>query len=267
MRPPPHLMPTNRLIAALPRIDRELLTSAFEPIVLTPRNLLFDVDRPIEFVYFVEHGVVSLVVPMPDGTAVETATVGNEGFVGLPAYLGSDRSTAQAFCQIAGAAKRVAVADFHRAVRLSDTLDTILKRYTLAYLTQVSQTSACNRLHTMRERCARWLLQCHDRVQSDTFHLTQDFLAQMLGVRRATVSEAASALQAAGLIHYEYGRMTIRDRLGLEQATCPCYAIVTREWTRLMGNYTGPSMFHDTRTSEDGQSTLRAPAAEQSADL
>ncbi len=154
---------------------------------------------------------------MSDGSAVETAAVGWEGMVGLAGFLGTDRTTAQAFCQIRG-----------------DALRSILNRYTHAHFTQVAQASACKRLHTMRQRCARWLLETHDRVHRDTFPLTQELLAQMLGVTRPSVTVAARTLQQAGLIRYRRGEITVLDRDGLEEAACECYQSTREAYERLI---------------------------------
>jgi CRP-like cAMP-binding protein len=174
-------------------------------VELELRQIVFDVDRPIAHVHFPEAAVVSVLSVMADGAAVETATVGREGMVGLPVFLGSDRTSAQAFAQVPGPALRMAADDFRAAVADTPTLALALHRYTLALFTLVAQGSACNRLHTMVERCARWLLLTHDRVGHDEFGLTHQFLSQMLGVRRATVTEAMGALQEAGAVDYHDG--------------------------------------------------------------
>ena len=178
-------------------------------------------------------------------------------------FLGSDRTSSQAFCQVSGSALRLSADAFREQLARSATLRTALGTYTLAFLTQTSQASACNRLHTMRERCARWLLETHDRVARETFDLTQEFLSEMLGVRRATVSEVASALQRDGLISYEYRRITVLDRDGLEAAACDCYRIIKHEYQRLIEGYVAPTVFADVRTSVDAQTALEPPSAPQ----
>ena len=228
------------------------------------RQVLFDVDRPIEHVYFPEDGVVSVLSVMADGSAVETATIGHEGLVGLPLFHGTDRTSAQAFAQVEGAAYRLPAADFRAAVAPGAPLARMVHLYAQALLTLIAQSSACNRLHTMRERCARWLLHTHDRVGAaegvDAFPLTHQFLSQMLGVRRATVSETMAALQEAGLVRYVMGRVTVTDRTGLEGAACECYAIIQREFDRLLGGPTPPRPLPDplagVPTSEGGRSIL-----------
>ncbi len=226
--------PRNRLLALLEDDARQRLMDVAERTPLRLKQILFDANAPIEHVYFVEDGVVSLVAGTGDGVVVETATVGNEGVVGLPLFLGADRTSAQALAQIAGTAYRVPADAFREELRRDEGLVQLLGRYTQAFIAQTAQTSACNRLHTMRQRCARWLLECHDRVEGDTFILTQEFLSKLLGVRRATVSEVASGLQRDGVIQYEYGHITVRDRSALERETCECYAIIKREYERLI---------------------------------
>jgi CRP-like cAMP-binding protein len=223
------------------------------------RQLLFDKDAPIEHVYFCESAVVSIVNMMSDGTAVETATVGNEGMVGLPLFHGVDRTAAQAFCQIPGDALAMTSAAFRTELRHPGTLGTLLGRYAEAMFTMVAQSSACNRLHPMRERCARWLLTTHDRVGGDEFPLTHHFLAQMLGVRRATVTEAAGSLQDARLIAYRMGTVRILDRPGLETASCECYAIIRAAFGHLLPGHVSASPLARVPTSKGGKSRALSP--------
>jgi CRP-like cAMP-binding protein len=233
------------------------------------RQVLFDVDRPITYVYFPEAMVTSILGVMADGTAVETATVGREGMVGLPVFLGTDQMSAQAFAQIPGPALRMSAEAFRAAVAESPALTLALHRYTQALFTLVSQNSACNRLHTMAERCARWLLHTHDRVEHDEFPLTHQFLSQMLGVRRATVTDAMGSVQERGAVEYQMGRVRVRDREALERAACECYAIITREFDRLLGDPGArparpASPLGAVTTEQDGRSALEdgAPRGE-----
>lgn len=244
----------NRILGALSGPDLARVAPALERVCMASRELAFDVDVPISHVYFPEDCVISIVGVMTDGSVVETATVGLEGMVGLPVFLGVETTPAQAFCQIPGEALRLDTGTLQREVARGGQLSAILSRYTQAHFTQVAQASACNRVHTMRQRCARWLLQTHDRVTNNEFPLTQRFLSQMLGVRRATVTEAARSLQHAGLIAYVHGRVTIRDRLGLERAACECYAIIQREFERLLEGRNPPSPLAGVRMSERGYS-------------
>jgi CRP-like cAMP-binding protein len=253
--------PRNRLLAQLGADEWTRLSSRAEVVPLALREIVYDIDAPIEHAYFVEDGVISIVASALDGTAVETGTVGNEGFAGLPLFLGSDRTSAQAFCQVPGSAHRLTAAALGDALRCGPDLSAVLGRYTLAFLTQAAQGSACNRLHSMRQRCARWLLETHDRVVGDSFGLTHEFLSQMLGVRRATVSEIAAQLQRDGIIHYEYRRITILDRARLEEATCECYTVIRREFERLIEGKNVTSIFSGRQTASGGQTALRAPDA------
>lgn len=215
--------PRNRILALLPAEEMEGLRPALERVRLETRQVVIDVGAPIEHVYFPETAVVSIVSIMPDGSAVETATVGYEGMVGVPVFLGAGSMAGQAFAQVPGEAYRMSAGDLRAEVRRGGVLPDVLGRYTQALFTHVAQSSVCNRLHPVEQRCARWLLQTHDRVAADEFLLTQEFLATMLGVRRVTVSEVAHRFGEQGLISYTRGRITIVDRPGLERASCSCY--------------------------------------------
>ena len=225
----------NGLLARLSADRSATLLHAAEVVQLDLRQRIYESGSAIEHVYFPVTAVVSLVTVMSSGPAVEIATVGNEGLVGLPALLGEASSPARAFAQVPGAAVRVPTATLATAMCTDLELGQIVRRYALALLTQVAQTAACNRLHAVEQRCARWLLMTHDRVGGDRFDVTQDFLAQMLGVRRATVSAAAGALQQAGLIRYSRGRIRILDREGLERTSCECFATVRGHYERVLG--------------------------------
>jgi CRP-like cAMP-binding protein len=223
----------NRLLAALPGSAYERLLPALEPVSLSLRQTIYEAEQPIEYVYFVRVGVISMVSVMQDGTIIEVATVGNEGMVGLPVFLGADTIAMHAFVQIPGAAMRMKATALREEVRNGGALAALLQRYTQALLIQIAQGAACNRVHSIEERCARWLLMTHDRVGADEFPLTQKFLSQMLGARRASVNRAARVLQQAGFIRYRRGQITILDREGLESAACECYTVIKREYERL----------------------------------
>lgn len=225
----------NRLLQALPRREYQRLLPDLEPVSLAAGQSIYEPNQAIPHVYFVQSGVISLVSRMEDRTVVEVATVGNEGMVGLPVFLGSDTIPLQAFVQIPGAALRMRSGRLREEAGNGNGLTALLQRYTQTLFVQVAQGAACNRVHSIEERCARWLLTTHDRVGADQFPLTQQFLAQMLGVRRAVVNRAARALQQEGLIRYRRGTMTILDRAGLEAAACECYAIIREEYARLFG--------------------------------
>jgi CRP-like cAMP-binding protein len=222
----------------LPRSEYDRLEPSLALVSLSVRDLLFDVDQPIEYVYFPETCVASTIALMSDGSAVETATVGDEGMVGMAVFHGTDRTASQAFCQVPGDAIQLSVDDFRDALGRSPKFSEMLHLYAQALFTLVGQSSACNRLHMMRQRCARWLLHTHDRVGAsrgvDEFPLTQQFLSQMLGVRRASVSEAMSMLQESGAVSYEMGSIEIVDRPRLEAHACECYRLVRSEFDRLL---------------------------------
>jgi CRP-like cAMP-binding protein len=248
-------MPRNRILAALPVDELDRIRPALEPVDLPLRQVISDPNRPITHVYFVEEGVVSIVGVMADGAAVETATVGNEGMVGMPLFLGTDRMAAQVFVQVSGHGYRMRADAFQRELAHGGALGKRLGLYAQAMITLLSQNSACNRVHTAEQRCARWLLLTADRVGGDTMDLTHLFLSQMLGVRRATVTEIAGALQARGLIEYSRGRITVVDRPGLEAAACECYGVIASEFDRLLGGGTIPNPLESVDVSEGGMST------------
>jgi CRP-like cAMP-binding protein len=172
---------------------------------------------------------------MADGRAVEFGTVGNEGMIGLPLFLGADRSPHRAFTQVPGDALRMRAEDFREEMGRQGQLAGLLRRYNQALMNQMAYSVACNRLHSVEERMCRWLLMTHDRVGADRFPMTQEFLAQMLGVRRPSVTVVAGVLQKAGLIAYARGWVVILDRAGLEAASCECYRVVRDDFERLLG--------------------------------
>ncbi len=194
--------------------------------------------QTIDEVYFPLSCVLSTVAEGASGEVVEVATVGREGMSGISVYLGvSSASNLETFAQIRGEALSMRARDFQAHLERETRLVQIMGCYTQAMFTQISQASACNRMHPAQERCARWLLMTHDRVMQDQFELTHEFLAQMLGVRRATVSEIAGALQDAGIIRYARGTMTILDRAALEERSCECYRIIRDEYARLLSPF------------------------------
>lgn len=223
----------NRLLASLPGGVRAELAGRAERISLALKTPLHRANEKISHVYFPLGGAVSLVIRMSDGTAIEVALVGNEGLVGTAVFLGVERSPADAFCQVCGDALRLAVADFKDVIRSHELRD-LVGRYVQALISQISQSSACNHLHSVRERMCRWLLMMHDRVGEDELALTQEFLAQMLAVRRPTVTVVAGTLQQRKLIQYRRGRIRILDREALERGACECYHVVRREFERLL---------------------------------
>lgn len=225
----------NRLLAALPQEEYDRVVAHMETVALEYQQDLYKPNEPIDYVYFPKSGVVSLLTIMQNGEAVEVATVGNEGMVGLPVFLEADSIPGKAFAQIPGDAWRMSADAFKEQVSPGSPLHDLLQRYTQALFNQIAQSAACNRLHSVEERACRWLLMTHDRVGEDFFPLTQEFLAHMLGVRRPTVSTVASILQKAGFISYSRGKITILNREGLESASCECYEIIRAEFERLVG--------------------------------
>jgi CRP-like cAMP-binding protein len=229
---------SNRVLSALPRASLERL---MPDLVLRPlelRQVLQARGVPVEHVIFPLEGVASMISLGDSGGSIEVATIGREGIVGLPLFLGGQSAAGEVFIQVPGKGLFMFAAKFQRHVGQEPALTRILLLYTQALLTQVAQCSACNQHHSIIGRCARWLLQTHDRVSGDEFPMTHEFLSLMLGVRRATVTETAQALQGRGLIQYHRGVVNVLDRVGLEQASCECYRLINREYTRLLTNRT-----------------------------
>jgi CRP-like cAMP-binding protein len=225
----------NRLLAALPEQEYERLLPRLETVPTGLKETLLEPGRPIPYVYFPRCGVFSVLITMEDGHAIEVGTVGHEGMVGLPVFLGADRSPAKVFCQVVGEADRMEAGAFREEAGWGGALHDLMRRYTQAVLNQIAQSVACNHLHSVEERMCRWLLMTHDRVGGDEFPMTHEFLSQMLGVRRASVTIVAGIFQKAGLIAYHRGTISILDRAGLEAASCECYHVVRREFDRLLG--------------------------------
>jgi len=231
----------NRLLSSLPADVLRRLQPGLATLEGGFKKNFYEDEKSISHVYFPAGCVGSLLTTMESGDAIEVGTVGNEGFVGLPVLLGSTNSprSSRALVQIPGPLIEMGVDAFREALRREPPFQALLLRYTNAFFMQVAQSAACNRLHTIDQRCCRWLLMSHDRVGSDYVPLTQEFLSQMLGVRRASVNAAAALLQRSGLIRYSRGRITVLDRKGLEAATCECYWVIRREFERLLGEPTG----------------------------
>jgi CRP-like cAMP-binding protein len=224
----------NRLLSCLSRDLQIRLLPRMEKISFALKQILYDVEQPITHAYFPLSGVISLVITLRAGETVEVATIGNEGLAGAPLFLGAERSAAKAVCQVTGQALRMRADNFRRSVEELPELHAVVRRYTQGLFDQVAQTTACNHVHSVQARMCRWLLMTHDRVGADEFHLTQESLAQMLGVRRPSVTVAAGTLQRAGLIRYQRGRIRITDRAGLESGACECYETVRQEFDRLL---------------------------------
>ena len=226
----------NRLLGLLPPRDYARLRPHLQRIPLEYRQSLYRAHRPIGFVYFIETGVGSLVNTMANGDAAEVGTIGNEGVVGLPLVLGDDRAPTGVYVQVPGAGLRIKANVFNREMARSASMRTVMLHYAHAVFNQVAQSAACNQFHSLEQRCCRWLLMTHDRMHSNEFLLTQEFLAMMLGVQRTGVTAAAGALQRTRLIRYTRGNVRITDRRGLQQRSCECYGISKREFDRLLGD-------------------------------
>jgi CRP-like cAMP-binding protein len=216
----------NRILKLLSSAELERLNSDLEPVTLSFKEPFYEEGKRITHLYFPNSGVISLVTDMDEGEPIETGTIGREGVLGISAVLGMPHANTRAFCQIPGDAVRISYEAVQAEVSREGSLGPILLRYTNALMVMLGQGAACNRAHPLEQRMCRWLLTTRDRVDSDDFPLTQEFLAQMLGVRRPSVSLAGAALQHAGLIKYSRGRITITNRRGLEDASCECYAII-----------------------------------------
>jgi CRP-like cAMP-binding protein len=233
-RPDPAQSP-NRLLAALPAQEYLRLSTHLRTVALAPKQTLQKADEDIDTIYFPGGGMCSVVSVMEDGRMVEVATVGNEGMVGITAFLGGARPFGGAMVQVPEVTAQImSVAAFRREVDRRGPFRDVIARYGQAFLAMVMQTSACNSLHPVEQRCARWLLMTHDRIGQNEFALTQEFLAVMLGVRRPTVTIVAGTLQKAGLIDYGHRRIVILNRRALEAASCECYRIVKRHFDRLL---------------------------------
>ena len=224
---------TNYLLDALPADERAELMKHLRPSHLVVKTVLFEPGQPIESVHFPVDGVISLVTPLADGNIVEVATIGNEGIVGVPLVSGGSLAV-RAISQVGGRSFRMDARSFVTEFERLDSFRGLVQRYVQALFGQISQAAACNRLHSNEERLSRWLLMSRDRVGTDTFPITHEFLGQMLGSRRATVTLSAGLLQAAGLIRYHRGRVTIVDREGLESVSCECYAIIKTALQRVV---------------------------------
>lgn len=223
----------NRLLAALPKADFTRFFSKLEPIDLTLRQVLQVTAEPFEYVYFMEQGISSVLTIMADGSASEVGMIGNEGMVGISALLGDRPSAQQIIAQFPGKALRMPAALCRTA--FGDSLDvrTVMLRFASAFFNLSAQTAACNRLHSIEQRFARWLLMAYDRAKSETIPMTHEFLSSMLGVRRAGVTVTAGELQQSGLITYRQREITILDPTGLGAVACECYRIDHERLARL----------------------------------
>jgi CRP-like cAMP-binding protein len=227
---------TNRILAQLPAEEYQSLSPHLEPVALTLGDVLYYPQDPVTHVYFPNRGTVSVVATLENGGAIEVGVVGNEGLFGVNVVLGSVSTPHEALVQLPGDAFRIETKVIRKEFKKGGQLQDLLLRYTQVFIIQIAQTAACNRSHPINGRLARWLLMSHDRAMTDELLLTHDFIAVMLGTRRAGVSEAAGRLQNDGVIKYKRGRIQIIDRQGLESISCECYPLVKREFERLLGD-------------------------------
>lgn len=227
----------NGILDKVSAEECQLVFRHLEQVELHLGEILSQPYEPIEYIYFPQQGTISVVVLMEDGAQAEVGVVGNEGMYGLPVVFGTDSAPLQAMVQIPGRALRVKARVLREELKDCGDFQKSLLRYAQAFLVQTAVTAACNRVHHLDGRLARWLLMTHDRAKADNLQLTHDFIATMLGVRRAGVSVAANKLQAEGWIKYRRGQIQILDRAGLEAYSCECYGVVKKEFDRLLNAY------------------------------
>jgi CRP-like cAMP-binding protein len=246
----------NRILAGLPPHELAPIADRLEPVTLERRRLLYDPERPISHVHFVEHGIASILSVMSDGSGVETATIGAEGMIGMPLFHGLDRTEEQAMIQVPGNGYRLEAGAFVEWLGRAPELRRMLHRFAAYQFTFAAQNSGCNRKHVVSQRCARWLLIVHDRMGEGEFLLTHDFISQMLGIRRASVSDTLAALQRRGIIRTTRSRIAIVDRAALEGEACECYRIITAAEQRMLHGVGVSSPLRGIDVSRGGVSTI-----------
>ena len=232
--PNPHKPQQNHLLAALPAADYERLLPHLEPVTLPLGLVVFESGSKLRHLYFPASGIVSLLYAMEDGASTEIAVIGSEGVVGIALFMGGESTPSRAVVQSAGRGYRLKAVVLKTEFERGGPLQHLLLRYTQALIAQMTQTAVCNRHHSVEQQLCRWLLLSLDRLPSNELKMTQELIANMLGVRREGVTEAAGKLQAAGLITYSRGHITVLDRPNLEGQVCECYAVVRKENIRLL---------------------------------
>ncbi len=232
----PHTSSHNHLLAALPAADFEALAAHLERVPMRLGDILYEPDEQLQYAYFPTTCIVSLHYVMESGASAESAGVGNEGVVGISLFMGGDTTPSSAVVQTAGHAYRLAGRVLKQEFNRSGLLQRLLLRYTQALMTQMAQTTACNRHHSVEQQLCRWLLLTLDRMSTSELIMTQELIASMLGVRREGITAAAGNLQHAGIISYRRGHITVLDRAGLESHACECYAVVKNELSRLLSD-------------------------------
>jgi CRP-like cAMP-binding protein len=231
----PRVPAVNRLLEALPSGDLRRLLAECETLELAFGDVLYTAGDRLSHVYFPISSFISLIMPIDDSSSLEVGMVGNEGMFGIPLALGVDVSPVRAVVQGAGPALRMGAASFCTELGRSPALQREIDRYVFVHLSQLAQTAGCTRFHVVEARLARWLLMTQDRAHANTFHVTQEFLAFMLGVRRVGVTKAASSLQERKLIRYSRGDITVLDRRGLKAASCGCYKADRASYDQTLG--------------------------------
>ena len=224
----------NHLLAALPEAECRAWMALLEPVDMALGQVLYEPGVPLEYVYFPTSAIVSLLYVMENGASAEIAMVGNEGIVGISLFMGGDSTPSRAVVQSAGQGYRLLAQVMKDEFNRAGPVLHLLLRYTQALITQMSQIAVCNRHHSVDQQLCRWLLQSLDRLQNNELVMTQELIANMLGVRREGVTESAVKLQQAGVIRYARGHISVLDRKGLERRTCECYAVVKKEYERLL---------------------------------
>jgi CRP-like cAMP-binding protein len=231
---PPNFPKQNHILDALPDVDYARLLPDLELLSLPLGTAVYESGGKLGYVYFPTTSIVSLLYVMENGASAEIAVTGNEGLVGISLFMGGETTPSRAVVQSAGSGYRLRSSIFKQEFARGGALQHLALRYTQALITQMAQTAVCNRHHTIDQQLCRWLLLTLDRLQGVDVNMTQELIANMLGVRREGVTEAAKKLQTAGLIKYSRGRITILDRAGLERRVCECYAVVKKEFDRLL---------------------------------
>lgn len=257
----------NELLLALPAEEMEVLLPLLEPVDLPYGLVVKDVNVPSKHVYFPDSAIISSVSVMADGSAVETATIGKEGMSPIARFLGVDTTPEHIFIQVPGWGHRMRATDFDRLAGELPTLTARLRRYTAALLTLMGQSSGCNRKHGMVQRCARWILVTHDMVGRDRFEMTHLVLSQMLGVRRASVTEAALHLQQRGALDYSRGVITVKNRAALEAEACECYGVIRSTYDRLLRGRAGVDPLASVSLDDGGMSKAGDGAPSEPADV
>ncbi|WP_081811988.1 Crp/Fnr family transcriptional regulator [Hyphomonas chukchiensis] len=229
--------PGNRLLASLPLGEHAMVSAAVERTTLEIGQTLHRSGEMIDHVYLVESGFISAMAVLSDGQPLEVGLIGSEGVAGGTVLLGAQTSYCETMCQTGGEALRIRTSKYLRLMESCPIFRAVTLKYLHMFHAQVVQTAACNAHHDLSQRLARWLLSAHDRSGTPELSLTQDLISIMLGVRRSTVSVAAATLQRAGIIRYQHGKITIVDRVGLENAACECYEAISGEYRRLFGEH------------------------------